>query len=142
MERKTKQKKRRQTRQKIKIAEYLSKVKTHPTAEIVYVEVKREMPSITLATVYRNLNQMAEEGEILRLEFNKEYHYDAEISSHQHFLCLDCEKIIDIYNSNLSKEIAVSLKGYLLRENKTPDISSISVVIRGLCPECKHLVQD
>ncbi|MBS3123281.1 transcriptional repressor [Candidatus Woesearchaeota archaeon] len=132
------EKNRRQTIQKIKIGKYLAGVKTHPTAERVYIEVKRELPSITLATVYRNLNQMAEDGEIVRLELNKEYHYDAEISSHQHFLCLDCKKITDICDLDISKKISASLNDYLFRNNKKTEISSISIVIRGLCPDCKN----
>jgi Fur family transcriptional regulator, peroxide stress response regulator len=102
--------KRRQTSQKHEILNYLSSVKTHPKAEIVYKGVKERLPKITLATVYRNLNLLAEEGKILRLEINKEYHYDADITSHQHFVCLDTGKIYDLYNKNLEKKVLSGVK--------------------------------
>ena len=85
--------KRRQTIQRIKILEYLEGVKTHPTAETIYREVKKELPTITLATVYRNLNLLADEGKIVKLEINNEYHFDADRSNHQHGVCKKCGKI-------------------------------------------------
>ena len=68
-----KQVKTRNTIQRIKIMKYLKSVKTHPTAEMVYNAVVKEIPSITLATVYRNLHNLANKGKILMFEFNKEY---------------------------------------------------------------------
>jgi len=49
--------------------------------------LKKILPTITLATTYRNLNILASDSEILRLEINNEYHYDADISKHQHCFC-------------------------------------------------------
>jgi Fe2+ or Zn2+ uptake regulation protein len=86
----------RLTIQKLKILEYLKKVKTHPNAEDVYKNVKKEIPTITLATVYRNLNSLFEDGIILRLEINHEYRYDAHMKGHLHFLCKKSGKIFDI----------------------------------------------
>ena len=57
----------RQTIQKLKIMQHLHSVKTHPSAEMVYNAVKEEVPTITLATVYRNLNSLANAGKILKL---------------------------------------------------------------------------
>ena len=95
--------KRRLTVQKLKILEYLRSVKTHPTAEIIYDAVKKQVPTITLATVYRNLNLLANEGEILRLEMGNEFHFDADIGRHQHCVCRKCGKIYDVFQKEISK---------------------------------------
>lgn len=95
--------KRRITVQKLKILEYLRSVKTHPTAEIVYGAVKKEIPTITLATVYRNLNLLDNEGKILRLEIGNEFHFDADISRHQHCVCRKCGKIYDVFQKEISE---------------------------------------
>lgn len=120
----------RNTNQKIKVLKYLKSVKTHPTAEMVYLEVKKELPAITLATVYRNLNQLAEKGEILRLEINKEYRYDADIDYHQHCVCNKCGKIIDLFQKEISK--------YCLSKIQIKDFypNSANIIFYGDCKNC------
>lgn len=120
----------RNTSQRIKIVEYLKEVKTHPTAEVVYLEIKKELPAITLATVYRNLNLLADKGEVLRLEINKEYHFDGDISNHQHCVCVNCGKIIDVFQKEVSEYVLDKIK----TKNFTPN--SVTVIINGLCKEC------
>jgi len=121
----------RHTPQKAKIMEFLHSTHSHPTAEQVYDEVKRDLPKVSLATVYRNLNQEAKEGNILRLEIDGEYHYDAQISMHQHCICNICKKVVDIHNKKLSKTALESLntKGF------SPQ--SVSIAFRGLCQNCR-----
>ena len=64
--------------------------------ELTIEAVKKDMPAISLATVYRNLNSLADNGEILKLEINGEAHYDGFCHLHSHFVCNECGKIIDI----------------------------------------------
>ena len=120
----------RNTNQRLKVLGYLKSVKTHPTAEMVYNEVKKELPAITLATVYRNLNLLAEHGNILRLEINNEYRYDADTRHHQHCVCKECGQIHDIYNKNISKNI---LSLFSLKNFKP---QSVDIIYRGLCNKC------
>lgn len=124
-------KKPRMTNQRIKILKYIKGVKTHPTAEMVYKEVVKELPAITLATVYRNLNLLSEQGEILKLEINNEFRYDADASFHQHCVCKKCGKIIDLFQKKISK--------YALNRIKTDDFepSSVTIIFHGVCKECK-----
>ena len=120
----------RNTNQKIKVLSYLKSVQTHPTAETVYLAVKEDLPCITLATVYRNLNQLAEQGEILRLEINKEYHYDADMSYHQHCVCNHCGQIMDLFQKEISK--------YCLGKIRIKDFqpTSANIIFHGLCKKC------
>lgn len=114
----------RLTPQKIAIINYLKSVRTHPTAEQVYKAIKKNISTITLATVYRNLNTLAEQKHILRLEINHEYHYDYHTETHQHFVCEDSGKIYDIEDSEMTKLIEKRL-------NKKFKPNSISVIIKG-----------
>jgi len=121
----------RMTNQKIKIVEYLKSVKTHPTAEQVYKKVKNDLPAISLATVYRNLNAMADNEEIIRFEINKEFRFDADTCCHQHAVCTNCSRIFDIFEKEVS-EFAMkrfSLKGF------RPDC--VRIIYYGLCKDCK-----
>lgn len=122
---------RRQTVQKTKIMEYMKNTKSHPTAETVYAEVSKELPMISLSTVYRNLNMMAEEGDILKLDFGNEAHYDADTSFHHHAYCSNCHNIFDIFEENLSD---------FFKENiEIPNffIEQTMIIFYGHCDECK-----
>jgi len=87
----------RNTIQKSMIMQALE-ILDHPSAEEVFRSVSEKYPSISKATVYRNLNQMAECGEILRLTITESAdHYDLRCTPHYHAHCKSCEKIIDIF---------------------------------------------
>ena len=120
----------RMTSQRIKILEYLKSVKTHPNAEDVYEHVKKDLPSITLATVYRNLNLLAEQGELLKLEINNEFRFDADMCYHQHCVCRKCGKIVDVFNKKISE---YALKNFESKEFKA---SCVTVIFKGLCKKC------
>ncbi|MBU0459798.1 MAG: transcriptional repressor [Nanoarchaeota archaeon] len=119
----------RKTIQKAKIQECLCSVKTHPTAELVYKEVKKEIPQITLATVYRNLNQMAKERKVLRLEINKEYHYDGDITNHQHCVCEKCGEITDLFKQEIND--------FALEKITNFKPSSVTIIFEGICFHCQ-----
>ncbi len=93
---------RKYSRQKEAIYTYLMGTKEHPTAEMVYDNVKQQIPNISVATVYRNLSVLEEEGRIRRLSTsdNKD-RYDADISEHAHFECRICKKIKDLQLDNM-----------------------------------------
>lgn len=87
----------RYSRQRESIKEYLSTHFTHPTAERIYLDLRKEFPNISQGTVYRNLNLLAEQGEILRISSgNGPDHFDGNIHPHCHFLCKECGTVLDI----------------------------------------------
>ncbi len=116
----------------MKVIEYLSGVKTHPTAEIVYKAVQKEIPTITLATVYRNLNLLAKDGDILKLEINSEFHFDADISNHQHCVCKKCGKIYDVFNEEISE--------FALKRMKSDEftVENVNIIYYGECNDQKR----
>jgi len=85
------------SRQRQCIVAYLAQTKEHPTAEMVYCHVKEQFPKISLGTVYRNLNLLAEEGRIVRLPFKDgSERFDSDIKPHQHFICRHCGCVMDL----------------------------------------------
>lgn len=122
--------KRRSTVQRLRILDYLKVSEMHPTAEAVHNEVRKEIPTITLATVYRNLNLLAEEGKILKLEINNEFHFDGDTSRHQHCVCRECGMIIDVFQREISDYALKKVK------NSSFDPISVQVIFHGLCEKC------
>lgn len=122
---------RRMTSQRIRILEHLHKVKTHPTAEMVYSEVRKDLPAISLATVYRNLNNLAEEGKVLKLEVNGEFRFDGDICSHQHCICSRCGKVMDVFHKEISEYAMKKIRsrGFIA--------SCVNIMFTGLCSSCR-----
>lgn len=120
----------RNTVQKMKIMEYLMSTKSHPTAEAVYAEVSKDIPTISLSTVYRNLNTMAEDGEILKFEVGNEAHFDADISFHHHVYCKVCKAVFDLHD----KEIA----SYITENANIPNfkVECTNLIFVGKCCDC------
>lgn len=126
-----KPKKLRYSRAREQIYEYIFSVKTHPTAEEVYLRLKKSIPEISLGTVYRNLKQLEQEGRIVRVaSVNEKERYDALCHSHLHFVCDKCGSVSDINGIDPnSLNVPEVLDG---RYN----VQRISVILGGLCINC------
>ena len=85
------------SRQREAVLAYLRSTTSHPTAEKVYLNIRREFPKVSLGTVYRNLNLLAEQGEILRLRCGDGVErFDAAVEPHHHFICRECGRVLDL----------------------------------------------
>ncbi len=86
------------SRQRAAILSFLQSRRDHPTAELVYSNVKESFPNISLGTVYRNLNQLADAGMIAKHSFGLLGidHFDYNTSPHYHFVCSSCSAVIDL----------------------------------------------
>lgn len=118
----------RNTIQKSRIHDFLEKACSHPTAEDTYREVRKEIPTISLATVYRNLNIMVEEGTVSCYEVNKEAHFDGNTRPHDHLLCRRCGEIIDLQDTGILGRLDKACLGNFVPE---------CVLIYGHCMRCK-----
>ena len=113
---------------RIKILEYLMKNKSHPTVEIIYKDLHKEIPTLSKTTIYNTLNLFAEKGIVTVLTIDeREARYDLETETHAHFKCKKCGKVFDIW---LSKDITNKLatEGHLVEE--------IHLYLKGVCKEC------
>ena len=85
------------SRQREAIKEFMMTRKDHPTADVVYMNVRKEFPNISLGTVYRNLTLLSEMGELLRLRVGDGVdHFDATTTPHYHFICKNCGTVTDL----------------------------------------------
>ena len=120
----------RYSRQRELIYEALRQTEQHPTAEMIYQWLKPANPSLSLGTVYRNLNLLADEGEIRRMAFPVE-RYDAKTMPHPHFCCDQCGAVYDLhlpYDAELDRQ-ALLASGH--------DVTGHEVVFHGICTKCK-----
>ncbi|TWI68884.1 Fur family ferric uptake transcriptional regulator [Desulfobotulus alkaliphilus] len=115
------------------ILEEVMGTKKHPTADVIYRNVKHKLPNISLGTVYRNLESLSENGYIQRIDTGTgPRRYDGDTRPHAHIRCTSCDSLEDLPEKNL-------LEKFLLRELKTDYyIQEVIIEIRGLCPECQQ----
>ena len=116
------------------ILDIVQTAENHPTALEVYERVRRVRPRIGLATVYRVLHQLTEQGRIKELGRDTEgCRYDAHTERHDHAICIECGALLDIpldvRVSDEALEAAAQAAGVVL--------SSHEVRIYGLCAACK-----
>ena len=85
------------SRQREGILKNLQSRRDHPTADMVYESVRREYPSLSLRTVYRNLSLLAENGQILKISTGiGPDHFDGYVEPHYHFICRECGAVLDL----------------------------------------------
>lgn len=120
------------SRQREAIKDFLCNSCEHPTADTVYLSVKQEFPNISLGTVYRNLNLLAELGDAIKITTpNGGVHFDGRTAPHYHFLCKNCGKVIDL---NLEELKCINDAA---GENFDGVIESHSMMFYGTCKDCK-----
>ena len=87
----------RYSKQREAILNYLEKSTEHPTAEMIYDQIRRKIPNISLGTVYRNLANLVETGQIMKIRTrNETMRFDARIREHYHLQCRLCGKVEDL----------------------------------------------
>ena len=120
------------SRQRQAIMDYLCSTKEHPTAETVYANVRVHYPRVSLGTVYRNLNLLAEEGEILRLTCGDgSDRFDGNPKPHYHFLCTGCGRVLDLTMEPLSHINILAAAEF------DGTIEGHTVLFHGKCSNCK-----
>ncbi len=108
---------RKHSRQRELIKNFLANRKDHPTADMIYTNVRRQNPNISLGTVYRNLTLLVQEGEINRLRLGDGVdHFDADTSPHYHFICSECGNVSDLdidHPENILNAVATDFDGQI-----------------------------
>ncbi|MDR0468431.1 MAG: transcriptional repressor [Peptococcaceae bacterium] len=125
----------RLTKQKATILEILRSVESHPTAEWIYQEARKKIPGLSLGTVYRNLNQLRENGEILELDYgSSQSHFDGRHDNHYHFSCVECGRVFDVHMPMI-KSIETKVKAAA----GDFQIFGYRLEYYGLCGECRQI---
>jgi len=124
----------RNTEQRAVILEELRKCRNHPGADELYARVRRRLPRISLATVYRNLELMAAGGLIQRLDTGVGFRrYDPDIGPHGHFRCTYCGGVEDL-------PFALEMPPLKRRHPwvRARVFQGAQVEFFGLCPGCRE----
>ena len=120
------------SRQREAIKNFLMSRKDHPTAEVVYEHVLKAFPNISLGTVYRNLNLLAEIGEIQKLSSGiGPDRFDGNPAPHYHFICRHCGCVMDLTVSGLDHI------NILAGQDFDGEIEGHITYFYGACPSCK-----
>lgn len=128
----------RNTRQKDIILQAVKAHGCHPSAEELYALLKPEHPRLSLATVYRNLNQFAELGELRRISISGEpMRFDGQMETHTHAICERCGCIIDLFDDEFAKQLHAHIQK--VQENSFFKVQSAELLYQGLCEDCAAL---
>lgn len=126
---------RNNSKKRAAILNALSATKAHPSAEMLHAALRRDDPELGIATVYRNLAILQEDGYIQSVgKVNGQERYDADLHPHGHFVCIRCGAVMDL---EFSGDEAVSQFGKLLPSGSR--IDRMELRISGTCPGCTSL---
>lgn len=113
---------------RIKVYQYLIEKRNHPSVDMIYQELVRNIPTLFKTTVYNTLNLFLEKGIAVMITIDEnETRYDADTSLHGHFRCNGCEEIYDLRLDTSALEWE-SLDEF--------EISESHLYFKGLCPRC------
>jgi len=119
------------TPQRLSVIRYLIGNESHPTAAVIYKDLKKKYPSLSFSTVYNTLNMLEKIGEIQSLHlFDDFLNYDPGTTPHYHFICGSCNRIIDIFPRDGEN---VPLPEGDISGNR---IESAQIVFKGTCKNC------
>ena len=123
------------THQRSVVFETLREMHDHPSPEEVYVRVRRKIPSISLATVYKNIHLFIESGIFREVSLHHgSLRIETNPKPHHHLVCMQCKSIIDIDAEHLGlNDQPGKLPGGFLAKRYAVDVL-------GLCPECQKLI--
>jgi Fe2+ or Zn2+ uptake regulation protein len=121
---------RKVTPQRQRIFEAVCGNVAHPTAESIWDEVRADMPSVSLKTVYQTMHELADLGEVQALELGTgAARFDPNVDAHHHLVCDRCGRVHDLYADFTQVQVPEgSGRGFT--------ISTTEIVFRGLCPDC------
>jgi len=118
------------TPQRLEIINILTQ-KGHSNVETLYNNLKLKFPSVSLSTVYKNINTMQEKGFLSEVKINgKKNVYELIKNKHSHAVCMKCHKVIDI-------KVDASELLYQAKQASNYKLNESSVVFQGICPNCK-----
>ncbi|HHW11497.1 MAG TPA: transcriptional repressor [Firmicutes bacterium] len=119
----------RPTHQRIEIMKYLAQHRVHPTAEMIYTELKEAIPTFSKTTVYNTLKLLEEKGVVLALATDEDQvRYEANLTPHGHFKCVRCGVLCDL-NIPAIGSPGQEIEGNLVLEYQ--------VLAKGICRQCR-----
>lgn len=119
------------TPQRLAIYNTLCALANHPTAEMIYQDLKDLHPSMSLATVYKTMDIFSKMNLVRILNFGEDFNrYDHNVVSHAHIQCGMCHKIMDLFDVDVSD---------LERKTEAQSgfhVTGFDIAFQGICPHC------
>lgn len=123
----------RHTKQLATIWQAIKDDESHPTADQVYERVRRQLPNISLGTVYRNLQKLVALKKLQVLMLGRSQHFDPLVQRHQHFICEVCDRVFDVLIESQRD----------IRPAKLPEegftVTSHHLAFYGTCKSCSSI---
>jgi len=121
---------RKRSKQREQVLDAVRSTRSHPTADWVFHEVRKNMPRVSIATVYRDLNILSDSGEIGKIVHDGQMRFDANMDKHFHFICTSCKSIYDIPDTWVEFPDLKLPRGYAVEE--------VKMDFYGICPTCRR----
>ena len=121
------------TKQRTIIFEELKKSRRHMSADELYGVVRKKLPRISLATVYRNLEHLSETGLIVKLEVSgRQKRFDSDVAHHDHVSCVQCHRVENVFLEGIKEDSPSHgvVDGYIITGRRLEFV--------GLCPRCQE----
>ena len=123
------------TRQRVALLHLLAASEKHPSAAVLYDQLRAQFPAASLATVYKTLTLLEDMGEVLELAFSHDdRRYDGnQPYPHPHLICIRCHEIVDLQAAaaeSLTQE-ATERSGFRVLGHRLD--------VYGLCPQCQSV---
>ena len=126
------------SRQRNLILDIVKNTRSHPTAEWVYQQAKKELPTIGIATVYRNLNTLVELGEVRRLvSGDGQDRFDGTTGEHFHMKCGCCGGLVDLEPEGEEKLLRLKEVICDTFAGVDADMELSAVLLKGICTDCR-----
>ena len=131
------EKKLRHSHQRDMIYNYMLETKEHPSAEMIYEDLKKIEPNLSLGTVYRNLKLLEELGMVRKVtNVNNVERYDAMTCDHIHFVCDECGSVFDLPNFDnevIKEKFSNEVGG---------EINWVNIILGGKCKHCREKLKN
>lgn len=131
------EKKLRHSHQRDMIYNYMLETKEHPSAEMIYEDLKKIEPNLSLGTVYRNLKLLEELGMVRKVtNVNNVERYDAMTYDHIHLVCDECGSVFDLPNFDnevIKEKFSNEVGG---------EINWVNIILGGKCKHCREKLKN
>jgi Fur family peroxide stress response transcriptional regulator len=122
----------KQFRKRNAILSYLQGVTNHPSAEMVFTDLKHEIPDLSMGTVYRNLNLFKQQGLAISVATVKGVErFDGNTNPHVHFICSECDAVIDLMDMDVPEELKT-----IAEKSSGGQVAECQLTFIGLCKDC------
>jgi Fur family transcriptional regulator, peroxide stress response regulator len=118
------------TPQRMAIYRALLEAEDHPSPETLFQRVRPQMPSLSLATIYKALDTLVELGLVHEVSpLSESKRYDANLDRHHHLICTECKLVVDLYDERLDRlDLSRRPAGFVPQ--------SVHVQVLGICAAC------